>query len=61
MTYHGGCEVTKSAKWIANVWIHLIGHVGTPQAFEGWLAGVNPHKELEMKLETKETNNKDEL
>lgn len=61
MTYHGGCEVTKSVKWIANVWIDLVGKAGTPKAFDGWLAGINPHEEIENKLDINDKQSKEEL
>ncbi|KAK3747576.1 hypothetical protein QZH41_015803, partial [Actinostola sp. cb2023] len=27
-TYHGGCDVTKGTKWIANMWFDVIGKPG---------------------------------
>ena len=25
MTYHGGCDIIKGQKWIANNWINILG------------------------------------
>ena len=36
MTYHGGCDVTRGTKWVANIWLNIVGEPGTDQAFQGW-------------------------
>ena len=62
MTYHGGCKVSRSVKWIANVWIDIIGKAGTGEAFEGWLAGNNPNKDVAGEpMEDEEKTTKEEL
>ena len=44
---HGGCEVRKGAKWIANNWINIIGNRGSEEFKLGWLRRkLEGHDEL---------------
>jgi hypothetical protein len=46
MTYHGGCDVTNSEKWIANTWLNVIGSKGSKESRGGWLSLKRPMDEL---------------
>ncbi|XP_065069358.1 transmembrane prolyl 4-hydroxylase-like [Rhopilema esculentum] len=46
MSVHGGCEVRKGAKWIANNWINIIGQSGSEEFKSGWLKQRLDHDEL---------------
>ena len=37
MAQHGGCDVLKGTKWVANLWLTLVGESGTEEAFKGWI------------------------
>lgn len=37
MAQHGGCDVLKGTKWVANLWLTLVGDPGTGEAFKGWI------------------------
>lgn len=37
MAQHGGCDVLKGNKWVANLWLTLVGERGTGDAFKGWI------------------------
>ena len=37
MAQHGGCDVIKGTKWVANLWLTLVGEPGTEEAFKGWI------------------------
>lgn len=39
MSYHGGCEVTKGEKWVANIWINIVGD--GEKDFKAWKMGNN--------------------
>lgn len=34
---HGGCDVLEGTKWVANLWLTLVGEPGTGDAFKGWI------------------------
>jgi len=47
MAVHGGCEVRKGVKWIANSWINIIGDRGSEEFKLGWLRRrLQDHDEL---------------
>lgn len=37
LSQHGGCDVLKGTKWVANLWLTLVGEPGTGDAFKGWI------------------------
>ncbi|KAJ7383004.1 hypothetical protein OS493_031174 [Desmophyllum pertusum] len=37
MAQHGGCDVLGGTKWVANLWLTLVGEPGTDDAFKGWI------------------------
>ena len=65
MSYHGGCDVTKGEKWVANIWINIVGD--GKQDFRAWKMGSNwlAHRErnrdvlgaLEVEIPQKPTLN----
>ena len=41
MTYHGGCDILKGEKWIANNWINILG-----DSRETMVSYKNPKKKI---------------
>ena len=41
MTYHGGCDIIKGEKWIANNWINILG-----DSRETMVSYKNPKKKI---------------
>jgi len=37
LSQHGGCDVLEGTKWVANLWLTLVGEPGTDEAFKGWI------------------------
>lgn len=37
LAQHGGCDVLEGTKWVANLWLTLVGELGTGEAFKGWI------------------------
>jgi len=37
VSQHGGCDVLEGTKWVANLWLTLVGEPGTDEAFKGWI------------------------
>lgn len=37
LSQHGGCDVLEGTKWVANLWLTLVGKPGTDEAFKGWI------------------------
>lgn len=37
LAQHGGCDVIKGTKWVANLWLTLVGKQGTDEPFKGWI------------------------
>lgn len=37
LAQHGGCDVLEGTKWVANLWLTLVGKPGTEEAFKGWI------------------------
>ncbi|KAL9950834.1 hypothetical protein ACROYT_G043398 [Oculina patagonica] len=37
LSQHGGCDVLEGTKWVANLWLTLVGEPGTGDAFKGWI------------------------
>lgn len=37
LAQHGGCDVIKGTKWVANLWLTLVGKQGTEEPFKGWI------------------------
>lgn len=37
LSQHGGCDVLEGNKWVANLWLTLVGEPGTGDAFKGWI------------------------
>lgn len=37
LAQHGGCDVIKGTKWVANLWLTLVGEQGTEEPFKGWI------------------------
>ena len=44
MTYHGGCDIIKGEKWIANNWINILG-----DSRENMVSYKNPRKKITLK------------
>jgi len=41
MSYHGGCDIIKGEKWIANNWINILG-----ESRETMVSYKNPKKKI---------------
>ena len=39
LSYHGGCDVKKGEKWVANIWINVVGD--GKEEFKAWKMGTN--------------------
>jgi len=37
LAQHGGCDVIEGTKWVANLWLTLVGEPDTGDAFKGWI------------------------
>lgn len=37
LSQHGGCDVIEGTKWVANLWLTLVGEPDTGDAFKGWI------------------------
>lgn len=37
LSQHGGCDVIEGTKWVANLWLTLVGETDTGDAFKGWI------------------------
>ena len=47
-TFHGGCDVMCTDKWISNVWINIIGEKASRDSYEGWLGMRMDEMKIEL-------------
>lgn len=45
MSYHGGCDIIKGEKWIANNWINILG-----ESRESMVSYKNPKKRIKQQV-----------